>query len=314
LHEITEDERKDHIKYRDSNVKRWIHKLQGSKGKDKFSSKQEKEEREFQEAWQNERSARESRAELARTLSNAEDDHKRLISDAQRQNKAQKELDDMYASIFSGPTPEIPGEDQAEEAVNLAKGNLSQAQDALNKDKTAMQYMDRCRDCLTSANAQMDEALSLSTWDVVGGGTFTDMMERDALAQSQNSVHIAIRHLDTARNYQPQIRELDQVQIDQGHFFSDVMFDNIFTDMRQHERIEKAKMDLQQATHGLEVQAREQGERLRGSRRNVTQAKSDLEEARRSLQEIRAESFGRLAGEDGNDASTEAPPAYSAVS
>lgn len=41
LHEITEDERKDHIKYRDSTVKRFAHKLGGHKGKEKFANRQE---------------------------------------------------------------------------------------------------------------------------------------------------------------------------------------------------------------------------------------------------------------------------------
>jgi len=41
LHEVTEDERKDHLKYRDSTVKRFAHKLGGKKGKEKFVTKQE---------------------------------------------------------------------------------------------------------------------------------------------------------------------------------------------------------------------------------------------------------------------------------
>lgn len=96
LHTITEDERKvclnpyslsvlsapndshlfrwDHVKYRDSNLKRWGYKLQGSKGKDKYTSGQEKEEKEFQDAWQKERSTKEARDELARALEQAEKD------------------------------------------------------------------------------------------------------------------------------------------------------------------------------------------------------------------------------------------------
>jgi hypothetical protein len=46
LHAITEDERKDHVKYRDSTMRRFAHKLGGQKGKDKFASKQEVSRRE----------------------------------------------------------------------------------------------------------------------------------------------------------------------------------------------------------------------------------------------------------------------------
>lgn len=65
LHAITEDERKDHVKYRDSTFKRYAHKLGGRKGEAKFASKSEKEERESLEAWQKEREAEERKAELS---------------------------------------------------------------------------------------------------------------------------------------------------------------------------------------------------------------------------------------------------------
>ncbi|KAI7294642.1 hypothetical protein KC315_g19083, partial [Hortaea werneckii] len=74
FHEITEDERKDHVKYRDSTVKRFMHRLGGSRGVEKFETKREKEEREFLDAWQREREAREARAELVVAVKKAEED------------------------------------------------------------------------------------------------------------------------------------------------------------------------------------------------------------------------------------------------
>jgi hypothetical protein len=120
LHAITEDERKDHVKYRDSTFKRYAHKLGGRKGEAKFASKSEKEEREFLEAWQKEREAEERKAELQRALNTANEDRQRFESEKARNESAQRDLDQLYASIFSGPTPDLPGEDQLESAVQYA--------------------------------------------------------------------------------------------------------------------------------------------------------------------------------------------------
>ena len=109
LHKTTEDERKDHLKYRDSTVKRFAHKLGGTKGKEKFTSRQEKEEREFLEAWQKEREATERREELQRALDNANNEKKTMEVDKANHDQAQKDLDEMYHYLFSGPTPEVPG-------------------------------------------------------------------------------------------------------------------------------------------------------------------------------------------------------------
>ena len=82
----------------------------------------------------------------------------------------------------------------------------------------------------------MNQALDASRFDFMGGGTFADMMERDALSQASVGISEALRHMDEARRLQPAITLLREIHIDMGHFVSDVMFDNIFSDMAQHDR------------------------------------------------------------------------------
>jgi hypothetical protein len=159
-----------------------LHKLGGSKGKEKFASKSEKEEREFLDAWQTERSAKESRDELAGFLEQAENDHTHLDSDTKRHDKAQAELDALYQSIFDGPTPDVPGEDQMEYNVQQAKQHFDQSQAQAGTEGMALQALQRADQTLHQASASMAEALKYSTYDMWGGGTFVDMMERDALA------------------------------------------------------------------------------------------------------------------------------------
>ncbi|KAI7125311.1 hypothetical protein KC352_g32199, partial [Hortaea werneckii] len=93
--------------------------------------------------------------------------------------------------------------------------------------------------------------------------------------------------------------------IDQGHFISDVMFDSIFTDMAQNDRIKASEAQVERAVAQLEkMQVPEQQERVRRAKTEVVLAGQRLESARMELQRIRAEAFEKLAGDD-------QPPEYS---
>lgn len=313
LHRITEDERKDHLKYRDSTFKRYAHKMGGKKGSEKFTSKQEKEEREFLEAWQKEREAEERKSELTRALATAHADSNTLKADTRKNAAAQTELDQMYNSIFSGPTPEIPEEDRMEQTVQQSRQWLEQCQANFNNEKAAGEALRRVEARLKAAAANMQEALSMSRMDMFGGGTFTDIMERDALSRASVAISEALRHMDHARHLQPAIRELDQVNIDMGHMVSDMLFDNIFTDMAQHDRIKASDAQLQRAGAQLQEQIRLQLERAGGAKAQLAQATENTEGARLELQRIRAEAFEVLASGGAWNESTEAPPPYTGV-
>ena len=121
-----------------------------------------------------------------------------------------------------------------------------------------------------------------------------------------NLADMCLRHLDEARRTQPQIKSLSGVNIDHGHIMSDVFFDNIFTDMAQHDRIKNSAAQLGRSVQELQVQLQEQNGRLKGAESQIKQASQQLESAREELQDIRGEAFERLAG------SADAPPLYSA--
>ncbi|KAK5721308.1 hypothetical protein LTR17_014678 [Elasticomyces elasticus] len=314
LHAITEDERKDHLKYRDSTVKRFAHKLGGKKGTEKFVSKQEKEEREFLEAWQHEREATGRREELARALQYAQDEKRTLEHDNARHSKAQTELDQLYNAIFSGPTPDVPGEDQMESTVATCRDWYQQCQARQNAEKQAMDGVTKVDWFLGKALNDMNEALRMSSVDMFGGGSFVDYMERDALSRAQYSFTQAVAHMKEAIRAQPALHPLNPVNIDQGHFISDVLFDNIFTDMAQHDRIQNSSMQLQQSARELKQQLPGQQQRVRDAGVQLRQASQNLEKARLELQRIRAEAFMRLgSGQTAWQADTnsdQAPPSY----
>lgn len=301
-HRVTEAERKDHLKYKESVVKRYAYKLGGSRGKEKFASKSEKEEREFLEAWQREREAQDALENLRSAMANAETQRATLEKEKTRCEQAQKDLDQLYASIFSGPTPEVPGEDQVEQEVQQARGWFDQCQMQSDRDGQALDALKNAGPPMMYAVRNMTDARGASQMDMLGGGAFMDMMERDSLAKGQMQLTNALRHYDEARRMQPAIPALSEVHIDQGHLMSDVLFDNIFSDMAQHDRIKSAQAQMMGAADQLQAETGKQEERAKAAREQLRQAQSGLEDARKRLQGIRSEAFEQYSGG--------APPAY----
>ena len=189
LHASTEKERKEHVKIKDSVMRRYASKLQGSKGQEKFSAKQDKEEREFVEAWQKEQEAQQRRDELRIAFDQANKEKQSLESASKTHDEAQKELDQLYQNIFGGPTPEVPGEDDLEQAVDRTREWFVQCEENLRRDQQAAEALGRANNRLRQALVDMQDALSASNIDRFGGGALFDMMERDALAKAQMNIN-----------------------------------------------------------------------------------------------------------------------------
>ncbi|KAK5175603.1 uncharacterized protein LTR77_000742 [Saxophila tyrrhenica] len=314
LHASTEKERKEHVKVRDSVMRRYASKLQGHKGQEKFSAKQDKEEREFLEAWQQEREAQERREELGRALEEAEKEKKSLESDSAKHDEAQRELDQLYQNIFGGPTPEVPGEDELEQALSRNRDYYQQCQQQAGRDKQAAQTLEQARGRLGQAVNNMHDSLQASNFDRFGGGALFDLMERDALSKAQMNYNWCKQAMADAARAQPAIPPLGEVAIDHGHVLGDIMFDNIFSDFAQHDRIRNSAMQMQQAMNHLQSIIKEQKGRVQDAQRLEKTALQQLEDSRIELQKIRSEAFERLAGEGGQGAvgGDAKLPAYSA--
>lgn len=109
-------------------------------------------------------------------LQNAQNDKQRLQDDAARHGQAQAEIDRLYESIFSGRTPEVPGEDQMESSVQTSRQWYQQCEALLRADKCALEALKRGDKFFLDAVHQMSVAHSSSTWDILGGGTFADLV------------------------------------------------------------------------------------------------------------------------------------------
>ena len=187
-------EQKDHEKYRESTMKRLAFKLSGKA--EKFEERQKKEEREYFEAVQAHFEETKCLDSLKSAIREAQETQKELEGAELRHKSAQEALDRLYNSLFQGPTPGFPEEDQAEATLQQPRMDFQNAQQMLSNEQQVLQILGRALQALTNAAQEMARAESASQKDIMGwGGSFADMAERSALANAQQWVAEVRMHL-----------------------------------------------------------------------------------------------------------------------
>ncbi len=294
LNHKTNVELKDHEKYRDSRMRRFAYRMGGKT--EKFEAKAEKEEREYFEAVQEEKKARDRRDMLVHQLEEANKNKAEFEIVAKRNAELQAELQALYNSIFAGATPEFPEEDRAEEAVRQAQAAYGQSQQWVKAEEQVAWLLSNANKTLQQSLAEIDEALSYSKMDAWGvGGGFADMGERHALSKASSGVSQVEMWIEQARRIQPAVGSLGPMNIARGNMLGDVLFDSFFSDLRFHEKIRDSQAQLQRASQRLALERQNSSKRIAECNRNVDQAAARLENARKELQHMRQRAFEQVA-------------------
>ncbi|KAK8138532.1 hypothetical protein PG984_001912 [Apiospora sp. TS-2023a] len=279
-------ELKEHKSYRDSVMKRFAYKVSGNK--DKFEERAAKEERDYFDALQDEHKAKEQEKNLKSLREAALVHRTELQGMMSRHNSAQHDLDTMYDAIFDGPTPEFPEEDSkeqaAKEALQAYHDAKVQAEGELEVIKTLGEVMRRMDEALN----HIEDALDSSRMDMFGGGTIMDMMERSSLHKAELAIEEARRLMKQARRQSKrQVTPLLSVHIASGSIMSDVVFDNIFTDMAFHDKIKASRDDVRRCRLDVECQLADARSRYQRQDQVVQEKAQLLEAGRAELQHAR---------------------------
>ncbi|KAL8942670.1 MAG: hypothetical protein Q9216_001524 [Gyalolechia sp. 2 TL-2023] len=289
----TKIELSDHKKYADSTTRRFMHRAVGKK--EKFAEKASKEEREYVEALAAENQAKSRREEWIKNRDEARKHHAELEQTESTHKRLQAELDALYNSIFAGPTPEFPGEDRKEWALGQAKDSFNDAKRKHEAEAQAVKCLHDANQFMSEALRSLDDARSHSRMDMFGGGTLTDMMEREALSRAQNATDKVKMLVSQAQRLSPDIQSLGNIDISHGHAMSDIMFDNIFSDMAQHDRIKASQAQAEKEARTLKDLLNKAQQRSGQYQQEADSALTRLETARRELQQIRQETFEKFA-------------------
>lgn len=300
-------EYKDHQKYRDSHMRRLAYKLGGKKLK--FEEEATKEEKEWLDAVAIQLKAKKGLEALNTNLAGATKSSADLHAIVEVHNRAQVELDALYKSVFGGPTPEIPEEDAKENEVSQTEQRFNAEQLRFSTENQARAILGDADMFLKRAFVDIQDAKSSATMGAWGvGGTFTAMAENNALSRCQQHVSQTEMLISQAQRDQPAIRHIGDMKIAQMDFLSNVVFDNIFSDMAMRSRIMDSMRQLTLAQASLQKEIAAQNVRVRDAQAEVNQAKTVLDGKREELQRVRATAFQRLA--NGEEVSGARPPQY----
>jgi chromosome segregation ATPase len=314
----TATELKDHEKYRDSNVRRFAHKATGRK--EKFAEKAAKEEKEYFDAMQAQKSAEDELAYAQHLKSEAQSQRTTYAASADRHIHLQTQLDALYNSIFAGPTPDFPDEDAKENACTAASHHLSNQNASLSREKHILFLLGQCSQKLSEARASLDGAYGMSQYDMFGGGTMASMQKRNYLERAESQIQQVRMLQGQLGHIAPEIPSLGPLQIAMGSIWSDVVFDNIFSDMDMHEKVKASMEQVEDAGNACGGIIWDREQELKRIEREVRQAGERLRGARVELQRAREEAFRKVLGDAGNVGGelpgyappSGAPPGYTA--
>ncbi len=288
-------EQKEHSKYRDSTMKRLSYKLAGKR--QDFEEKQKKEEQEYLSAVQEHFEESKCLESLKTQLREAKESQQELQAAQLKHKSAQEALERLYNNLFQGPTPAFPEEDQAENAVRPAQSAYQTAQQKLTAKTQVLNILGIALKVMTQVIRDMADAERASQMDIMGwGGSYADMAERSALARAQQNVQQVMMLMQQARGLSPEVGELGPMRIAQGHFMSDILFDNFFTDMSFHREIQESARQVVGAYHKLKAQVEQAERRVKDLRVEVDRQSHNLRAARERLMQVRARVFDSVAG------------------
>lgn len=316
LQKKTVSELKDHKKYSESTFRRFAHKASGRK--ERFQEKADKEEREYFDAIQAQKTAEDELAYVQHLKAEAETLKQEYETRAQRHDELQRDLDALYNSIFAGHTPGFPEEDEKEVLCSEANQRVQAANRILEKERQVLFLLRQMSQKLHEAKRHLADAHSMSQMDLFGGGAMTSIQKRNYLERAESAV-AQVRMLQAQiKQMAPRVGDLGPMNIASGSIWGDVVFDNIFSDMEMHDQIKRSEAQLERAGTACAGMVREQERREEKAVARLGERNDGLRMARIALQRAREEAFSSVAaGEGVVDGSTEAPaadapPAYEA--
>ncbi|OBT64759.1 hypothetical protein VE03_06505 [Pseudogymnoascus sp. 23342-1-I1] len=303
-------EEAEHKDYQTSHVKRLVYRLGGKR--EKFEQKASKEEQDWVEAVHRGFEVQKKLDLLNQNLAEATKMSADMENVVATYKEAESELDTLYKSVFQGPTPDIPGEDQQEAAVYQASTEFNWAQGNVDKGKQVKNLLTGAMRFLEEAARDVESARSNAKMDAFGfDSTFMDIAEANALTRVRQNVGQAEMLVCQARTIEPSVGSIGDVVHAQHHFMSEVLFDNVFSDKKKYDEIKRSQASIVKAKNSLQNTIQATNERLETAVANTMTAKQELEENRLQLQQIRAEAYQKTArGELVPSAPGGPPPTY----
>lgn len=291
---------KRHKSYRDSVVKKFAYRLSGQS--DEFAARAQKEQQEYYDVLQHEQQAKEEQDRIIADMVEALEVQQSLEEVVNQRTAAQDELDALYDSIFHGPTPEFPEEDELE---NKAENALNTYHCAALKAEIDAKFMET----LTAARDRSDRALKDIMEALSGGHLASTTVEKKKLDNADIRLKEMRDLVAEAQKISPKVIALPTVDIN-IKLLDGEAYNNPWGRMALHDRIREWRSGAQVCLSELNAQLETATSIHNEIQENVKHKFKILNACKEALQVCRSEVFAIVASAESITRDGESPPPY----
>jgi hypothetical protein len=166
--------------------------------------------------------------------------------------KAQKDLKSLLEGLFDGPTPSFPSEDALEQSLAMARQRHDDINILAKRQTYITNSLQRAHQCLVGALQALQSSLQMNTYDMFSHGGYADWMVHSALGEARDLATRAQFLVNEVRRLEPSIPHLGDIHIEQDNLVFNIVFDNIFTDLRMRQIIQQSYSKIQRAVGVLQ--------------------------------------------------------------
>src|SRR5438046_5006890 len=141
--------------------------------------------------------------------------------------------------LFAGPTPSFPSEDALEQSLVSTRQRLDDVNVLAKRQQYITKSLQRALECLAGALQALQSSLQMNTFDLFSRGGYADWMVHSALAQARDLAARAQFLISEVRRIEPTTPHIGDIDIEQDNLVFNIIFDNIFTDLRVRQIIQE---------------------------------------------------------------------------
>lgn len=278
-------------KYRDSVVRRFAHKLSGRA--DAFEKKTAAEEKDTLDGFQEVIEHKERKGRLEKELEDARRTEMRLERAVGKYTLAQGELEAIYDTIFSGPTPQYPEEDVLELAAEEVLREYDQKRQRQEKEQEALQHLQGASRRMENTMRTLAEISTYREPDWVGGvAVISQAMDGHQLALAQKEWQAVLVLHAQARKASNKVGPMPNVKINAQAIVASMAY---YGGLNRQVGLERSEHEMVRAAEELKTLVQSAKRRVEEGGEVMREVSGRLEAARSALQDMRTGIFMRVA-------------------
>lgn len=220
----------------------------------KLDDKLQEEEKAWLKEYELVQAAKARGEEQEKEAQNARRIYEQCLEARKLHERSQEDLKGLLERLFAGPTPSFPSEDEIEQSLLAAQQRLDNATVLIKREQYVVNALRRAHQCLLGSFQALESSLQMNTIDLFTHGGYADWMVHSALAQARDLAARAQFLVAEVRRIEPSIPHLGDIYIEQDNLVFNIIFDNIFTDLRVRQIIEESLSKIQRAMFILQQQ------------------------------------------------------------